>query len=202
MAEHEEGNQLFSFTYTEIKKNNYPADIIAYIDKKLIDTQAKHVAFKHEHTDIFFELSQKVKFDNTILGIHRGSSVENEYLRIINMSESTCPRAVRFVISKDGRIWSDNTHWTLAYLYKYGLNTKVNDIPMYIIDLRTLKPVIYDFNGVVFDSLADIKNAIIASKQIQERLDSGWRPENISFKIGNLYHDLEILVKNNHRNLE
>lgn len=118
------------------------------------------------------------------------------------MSKSICPRAVRFVISKDGRIWSDNTHWTLAYLYKYGLNTKVNDIPLYIVDLRTLKPVIYDINGVVFDSLADIKNAIIASKQIQERLDFGWRPENISYKIGDLYHDLEILVKNNHGNLE
>lgn len=192
-----ENNQLLSFSYMEVKKNNCTTDIVSYINTKLIDTESKHVAFRHKHTDIFFKLSQKVKYENTILGIHRGSSVENEYFRIKNMSEAICPRAVRFVISKDGRIWSDNTHWTLAYVYKHGVDTKVNDIPLYIVDLRTLKPTIYDFDGVVFDSLADIKNAIIASKEIQSRLDAGWRPENISYKIGKLCQDLETLVENN-----
>lgn len=84
-------------------------------------------------------------------------------------------------------------------MYINMANTKVNDIPLYIVDLRTLKPTIYDFDGVVFDSLADIKNAIIASKEIQNRLDYGWRPESITYKIGKLYEDLETLVKNSNQ---
>lgn len=44
------------------------------------------------------------------------------------------PRAVRFVITKDGRIWSDNTHWTLAHLIKNGMDVMVGDIPIYVVD--------------------------------------------------------------------
>lgn len=95
----------------------------------------------------FFEYSNLVGYPNTILGIHRNASIQNEYFRIQNMSHSICCRAVRFVISKDGRLWSDNTHWTLAY------------IPMYIIDFRESFPIIYDKDGVVFDSVYDIKCA-------------------------------------------
>ena len=80
------------------------------------------------------------------------------------MSNSSCLRAVRFVITKDKRIWADNTHWTLAYIYKYGLGAKISDIPLYIIDFRSKLPIIYDCEGVVFDSISDIKKSIAAAK--------------------------------------
>ncbi len=80
-------------------------------------------------------------------------------------------------------IWSDNTHWTLAYIYKNGIETKISDVPLYIIDFRNKIPDIYDCDSVFFDSLSDIRRAIGAARTIQERLDLGRRPENISYTI-------------------
>lgn len=180
-----------SFSYTAFKKDNWPLDIISYRDILLTDVESKHVAFKDDATNIFFELSEQVEYENTILGIHRTSIIQNEYLRIKNMSQSPCLRAVRFVIAKDNNIWSDNTHWTLAYIYKYGLETRISHIPLYIIDFRNKLPVIYDCEGVVFDSLSDIKKSMAAAMSIQKRLDLGWRPQNISYTIGQLYRDIE-----------
>lgn len=183
-----------SFSYVAFKNSNWPLEILSYKDVLLINTESKHVAFKNDTTNIFFELSAQVKYENTILGIHRTSIIKNEYMRIINMSQSPCSRAIRFVIPKDNNIWSDNTHWTLAYIYKYGLETKIADIPFYIVDFRNELPVIYDCEGVVFDSLSDIKKAIAAARSIQERLDLGWRPQNISYTIGQLYSDMEMIA--------
>ena len=182
------------FTYVAFKRESWPLDIVSYRDELLVNIESKHVAFRNDATNIFFTLSELVGYENTILGIHRTPVIKNEYLRIKNMSESPCLRAVRFVITKDNHIWSDNTHWTLAYLYKYGTQKKVCDIPLYIIDFRSSTPVIYDCDGVVFDSLSDIRNALAAAKSIQERLDLGWRPENISYTIGQLYCDMEKIV--------
>lgn len=183
------------FSYVAFKKNNWPSDIASYMDTLLVNTESKHVALKNDATNVFFQLSEKVEYNNTILGIHRTSIIKNEYLRIRNMSNSPCLRAVRFVITKDNRIWSDNTHWTLAYIYKYGLETRTIDIPLYIIDFRNEFPVIYDCEGVVFDSLSDIEKAIMAAESIQRRLNLGWRPENISYTIGQLFYDMEKIAK-------
>ena len=187
-----------NFIYITFQKDNWPSDIISYREILLTDVESKHVAFKNDSTNIFFELSEQVGYANTILGIHRTSIIENEYLRIKNMSQTPCLRAVRFVITKDNNIWSDNTHWTLAYIYKYGLDTKIADIPLYLIDFRNKIPIIFDCNGVVFDSLSDIKQAIEAAKNIQKRLEFGWRPRNISYTIGQLYFDLEKIVKSSY----
>lgn len=184
-----------SFIYIVFKKDNWPSDIISYRDILLTDVESKHVAFKNDATDIFFELSEQVEYENTILGIHRTSIIQNEYLRIKNMSQSPCLRAVRFVIAKDNNIWSDNTHWTLAYIYKYGLETRISNIPLYIIDFRNKLPIVYDCEGVVFDSLSDIKKSMAAAMSIQKRLDLGWRPQNISYTIGQLYRDIEKIAK-------
>lgn len=184
-----------SFSYVAFEKDTWPLDIISYRDILLVGIESKHVAFKNDATSIFFELSWKVGYENTILGIHRTSIIKNEYMRIKNMSQSPCLRAVRFVITKDNNIWSDNTHWTLAYIYRHGLETRISDIPLYIIDFRNELPVIYDCEGVVFDSILDIKKAIAAAKSIQDRLDLGWRPQNISYTIGQLYRDMEKIAK-------
>ena len=183
------------FSYVAFKNNNWPLEILSYRDILLINTESKHVAFKNDATNIFFELSEQVGYENTILGIHRTSIIQNEYMRIKNMSQSPCLRAIRFVITKDNNVWSDNTHWTLAYIYKYGIKTRITDIPLYIVDFRNKLPVIYDCEGVVFDSISDIKRAIVAAKSIQERLDLGWRPQNVSYTIGQLYCDMEKVAK-------
>lgn len=188
------GEKIYEFTYIKFDDINFPKSVLDYISTKLIDVESKHVAFLEQRTKIFFALSEKVKYDNTVLGIHRNATIQNEYFRIINMSKSICPRAVRFVITKDARIWSDNTHWTLAHLIKNGMDVMVGDIPMYVVDFRKKIPCIYDKEGIVFDSLYDIKSAIASAKRIQERLDIGWRPCNLSYKIGDLNTDIRNLL--------
>ena len=126
------GTQIHSFQYVDYRLEKVPISIIEFLSKRIEDIESKHVANFKESTRIFFELSEKVGYPNTILGIHRNSNIQNEYFRIQNMSQSLCNRAVRFVISKDGRIWSDNTHWTLAYLLQKGANSLVSE--------RTKKP--------------------------------------------------------------
>ena len=189
------GENISKFTY--ISFDDDPAlSIQNYLSTKLIETESKHVAFFNNKTKILFELSKKVKYNNTILGIHRNATIQNEYFRIKNMSESTCFRAVRFVITRDNRIWSDNTHWTLAYILKYGMDVTIMNIPMYIIDFRQDVPIVFDKDGTVFDSLLDIKSAIASAQRIQKRLDRGWRPCNLSYKIIYLNNDIcELLTE-------
>lgn len=189
------GENISKFTYIEFDDSNPASSIHNYLSTKLIEVESKHVAFFDDKTKIFFELSQKVNYNNTILGIHLNATIQNEYFRINNMSRSACPRAVRFVITKDGRIWSDNTHWTLAYLLKHGMNITIMDIPMYIVDFRKDIPSIFDKNGAIFDSLFDIKSAIASAQRIQDRLDRGWRPCNLSYKIIELNNDIRDFLK-------
>lgn len=184
------GEHIHYFQYVDYTFEKKPNLITDFLCKKIEEVESKHVANYKDDTRIFFRFSEKVGYPNTVLGIHRNSNIQNEYFRIQNMSQSTCNRAVRFVISKDGRIWSDNTHWTLAYLLQKGRNTLVSDIPAYIIDFREIVPTIYDKEGVVFDSIYDIKNSIASAKRIQERIDLGWRPIKFSYTIKQLHSDI------------
>lgn len=188
------GEHIRTFQYVNYEKENPPFTIASYLCKKLEDAESKHVADFRNCTKIFFEYSDLVGYPNTILGIHRNASIENEYLRIQNMSQSICHRAARFVISRDGRLWSDNTHWTLAYILEKGTEVLVSDIPMYVIDFRESCPIIYDKEGVVFDSIYDVKCAIASAKRIQERLDLGWRPSELSYTIKQLHQDILSII--------
>ena len=189
------GENISKFTYISLDDDS-ALSIQNYLSTKLMEVESKHVAFFNDKTKIFFELSKKANYNNTILGIHRNATIQNEYFRIKNMSESACFRAVRFVITRDERIWSDNTHWTLAYLLKYGMDITIISIPMYIVDFRQDTPIVFDKNGTVFDSLFDIKSAIASAQRIQKRLDSGWRPCNLSYKIIDLNNDIcELLIE-------
>lgn len=188
------GEHIKTFRYINFENENSPLTIADYLCKKLEDVESKHVADYRDSTTVFFEKSNLVGYPNTILGAHRNAIIRNEYFRIQNMSHSLCNRAVRLVISKDNRLWSDNTHWTLAYIVGMGSDILVADIPMYIVDFREPYPVIYDKDGVVFDSIYDIKCAIASAKRIQDRLDLGWRPTELSYTIKCLYQDILSLV--------
>lgn len=98
---------------------------------KLKDTQSKHIVCFENHQDIEM-LSHKVGYEYLRLGSHRKySRIASEIERINNMSISGSKRPARFVITTDGRIWADNTHWTIAYLLN-NPSAKIIDIPSYI----------------------------------------------------------------------
>ncbi len=184
------GEHIHNFQYINDKADNIPSALKEYLTKRIEDVESKHVANYSNETKRFFKYSEVVGYPNTLLGFHKNSNIQNEYFRIINMSQTVCNRTVRFVITKDNRIWSDNTHWTLAYLIQNGHTTLLSDIPAYIIDFRNLYPIVFDKDNIVFDSLYDIKSAIASAKRIQDRLDLGWRPSEDSYTIRQLYNDI------------
>ena len=49
---------------------------------------------------------------------------------------------------------------------RYDKSTLISNIPFYIIDFRNSLPIVYDCQGVVFDSISDIRKTITAAKNI------------------------------------
>lgn len=47
------------FLYFTFEKNNWPLDIISYMDTLLINTESKHVALKNDATSIFLNYLKK-----------------------------------------------------------------------------------------------------------------------------------------------
>lgn len=159
------------------------------LNLKIADTEAKHIVCPWLHEDMV-ELSSKVGYDYLILGSHRcNSRTESEKERIHNMKNTSYKRPARFVISRDGRVWADNTHWTVSYVLN-DPSALIKDIPSYIVDFREELPTIASINNSVYDSVICIKNAISSAYSIQERLDKGWRPLPLSFKISDLINEL------------
>lgn len=116
------------------------------------------------------------------------------------MSQTTCLRAVRVVITQDGKIWSDNTHWTISYLIRYGKNTKLQDIPFYVIDFREDIPIVVNYNYTLFDSITEIKKAVNSARNIQIRLNNGWRNNGLNYTIGELFSALVKIRDENSNN--
>lgn len=179
------------FLYKEINDINDNEKVHYLIDTKLLDVQSKHFALPNNNSHLN-ELSIKVNYDYPIFGSNHNAVISEEKNRIVNMSKSSCERPVRFVIDNLGRVWADNTHWCIAYIIKYGNDITIGDIPMYIVDFRNHIPEIINVNNTVYDSLSHIKNAIICAKEIQNRIDQGWRDIDVSYCIKNLMKELEL----------
>ena len=67
------GEKIYEFTYIKFDDTMCPDQIKSYASTKLIHIESKHVAFLDNNTKIFFELSEKVNYGNTVLGIHRNA---------------------------------------------------------------------------------------------------------------------------------
>ena len=169
---------------------------------KLLELECKHIPYLDDQTTRLHQNSLNVGYDNDILGSHRiYTNIFDDIDRIYNMSQTTCLRAVRIVITQDGKIWSDNTHWTISYLIRYGKNTKLQDIPFYVIDFREDIPIVINYNYTLFDSITEIKKAVNSAQNIQIRLNNGWRNNGLNYTIGELFSALvKIRAENSNNN--
>ncbi|MFI3166468.1 MAG: hypothetical protein R3Y45_09405 [Bacillota bacterium] len=175
----------------EVIKDDKYKTINELLDVCLKNLECKHISNINERTTILNNNAIKVGYDYHIFGSHRvENAISSEIDRIINMSNSQCDRAIRIVITRDGRFWSDNTHWTLAYLIKFNLNVKLRDVPFYIVDFRCKTPQIISYKDTLFASVYDLENAVNAASAIQERIDIGWRTSNLKYSINELGQEL------------
>lgn len=173
---------------TLIDGNSALIEIQKLLPLRLISLECKHIAYIDDKTSKLHENALEIGYKNYILGSHRAyTNIFDELSRIHNMAQSSCLRAVRIVITRDGRYWSDNTHWTLSYLFRYGVETKIQKIPFYVIDFRNENPIAINHAFTLFDSVTEIRNAVEAAHSIQKRLDIGWRTKELSYTIGDLF---------------
>jgi len=181
------GEFITSFRYEEDK-----------IDKeirnaKLVDLECKHVASRLASQ--IYEASIASGYKNVVLGSHRNGTLESENCIINSMAnDSSFNRPIRVVLSKDNRLWCDNTHTAIAYLRRGDDNISLADVPFYLIDIRDKIPLIISVNGTIIPSIIDIKNAIACALRINNRIDLGARPENMTWTVGNLKEDIEMLM--------
>lgn len=177
------------FAYIDIKEPSDKEIKMYHLDMKLAETESKHIVYPYLHGDMV-ELSNKVQYDYLVIGSHRrNSKVPSETERINNMKNASCKRPARFVISRDDRVWADNTHWTLSFILN-NQSACIKDVPSYIVDFRNEVPTIININHSVYDSVSCILNAIECAYAIQKRLDNGWRPISIKFTINDLLNEL------------
>ena len=114
-----------------------------------------------------------------------------EYNKICEMSKSLNLRPIRIVITSNGKIFVDNTHWAIAYMKRFGQDIKLSDVPFYIVDFNFEKPYIVDVKGTVIKNEQDIKRAVNAAGDVEERIQKGWRPRQISYLLGDFAIELE-----------
>lgn len=170
-----------------IKANENSKEVKEILPIPLKKLEAKHIPYINNKTNILHANAVHAGYTYDVFGSHRSyTELPDEVERIKNMSFTPCLRAVRIVLTTDGKIWSDNTHWTIAYMLKYGWNTQLKEIPFYIVDFCHDIPTVIDYNHTLFDSITEIRNAVKAAQNIQERIGFGWRAGNLSYKIEEL----------------
>lgn len=173
---------------TIVDGNNNSPEIQKLLPLKLTNLECKHIPYVDNKTKKLHQNALNIGYNNDIFGSHRiYTDIFDELGRIHNMAQASCLRAVRIVITQDERIWSDNTHWTISYLFRYGKDTKLSDIPFYVIDFRTEIPTVINYSSTLFDSITEIKKAMNAAKNIQERLNMGWRNNGLNYTIEDLF---------------
>ncbi|MCL2540355.1 MAG: hypothetical protein FWE53_02865 [Firmicutes bacterium] len=160
------------------------------VNTKLVDIEVKHIAAVSKSTQKIYELSEKVGYQWALLGARKEFGIDEAKERVEGMSKSWIERPIKIVLTKDKRIWGDNTHWTMSYVKKYGPRTKLNEVPFYIVDLREKEPVIVNVKGSVKLNDADITATITAAQEINKRLSLGWRPKGIYYTVADLMKEI------------
>ncbi len=130
-----------------------------------------------KENNTFVKLAKQVDSKWVLFGPHRGLNEEDripfELNRISNMASSSNNRAIIIVKTNNKKYFSDNTHWTLTYIQRFGNNVKLKDIPFYIVDFTSKKPLIVDYKNSVIKNDEDIQNAINSAKNIERRIKQG-----------------------------
>lgn len=167
------------------------ASLVKDIDKNIGHKALRLVQSKHipqnmvgDRANLFEKLSQKVGYKYIRIGLYRGYTHRKDISFVHGLANGEIS-PVKIVITKDGRLWADNTHRALACMIKYGKETTINKIPHYYVDLRGEFPIIVHKPKSL--AMPNLNIAVLYAKEIQERLLLGWRPQNISFTLGELF---------------
>lgn len=161
------------------------------LELNLLDLECKHVMqIDSKLTEELYERGIIAGHSCFVFGSHRNGTMESECKIIESMCDSDFKRPVRIIKDKFGRIWADNTHSVIAYLYRNKFKATLKEIPIYLVDLSRKPYKIVDIDNTVLDSIGDIRNAIACAERINNRIDLGYRPLDLQWTIKDLMQQL------------
>jgi hypothetical protein len=164
------------------------------LNKKIIHLECKHIMKICNSTQEVYDRAIKAGHQWCIFGSHRNGTLESEKEAIAKMVTSSFNRPMRVVITKDNKIWADNTHSAIAYILRYGKDTFIKEVPVYIVDTRLSISKIVSVNNTVNNSVEDIKSAIACSERLNKRINDGYRPITLSWMIEDLISQLNYCI--------
>jgi len=135
-------------------------------------------------------LASTVGYSYSDVGSNLCLTIEEDRQRVREMAQCRQQRPIKVVITRDCRVWADNTHWSISCLLRLGLHARLGDVEYYIVDLRRgMQPNarIVGCPPSLYGSARAL--AINNAWAIQRRLDRGWRPLNLSYTLGALAID-------------
>lgn len=173
-------DDLVSFNGIYNLSENMPEEIL---DMRLTDLLCKHVFNTTNPTDDrawkLLMASIDVGYNWCLWGTHSGHIQDFGYHmnKIIKMENDGYEHALRIVkckydFSDSTYYWCDNIHSSIMYLRKYGLDTRLRDIPFYVIDITGTTPLVLSYNNSVRNSDEDIRGAIQCAYKRKDRSNS------------------------------
>jgi hypothetical protein len=149
--------------------------------------ESKHIPqnLENAQSDIFDSLARKVGYHYSRIGAHQGLTQVEDVDRVRLIASNGSLRPMRVVISKDGRLWADNTHTGLALLLRCGAAAELADIPCYFVDLCGIVPRVIHRPSTLIEPYLSV--CVSKAKWLQWRIDLGWRPLTLSFTLGELF---------------
>ena len=168
------------------------------LDKKLLDLYCKHVISKNTNQNIYTNGIES-NYPGTLWASKRRHDMTDKEVcmmenDIINkMIIDDFKRPARIIVDKNCNLWADNTHTIISHI-KRGKKT-LKEIPFYVVDLSSSNILVLDFKASVCNNKEDINGAIEHSLLINERIEKGWRNNNLLiWTIKDLCNELNMLM--------
>lgn len=175
------------------------ADYEQMLDVRIKDCICKHVLrLGSDKANKVYQISESIGYQKVIWGYGQGLSVFPTRNKTINMWKMQAMiydgviRPVRLVIDKNGVLWVDNLHTAIKDILVLGDDTKLSDIIVYIVDMRTSPVTVVSINDSVVKNFNAIVGAIKSAKDRLERVSS--ELYDVGYTIGNFMEDNEITL--------
>ena len=152
---------LYTDDYAEYRK---------MLDVKITDCLCKQVLTLNtkKAQEVYME-AQRIGNQKVMWGYEQNLSnypAKNREVQLMSIQKmifDLFDRAIRVVIDKEGFLWIDNLHTSVKDVIVYGVDHKLIDSNVYIVDMRGDIPKVVDIDGSVSDSVFDITNAVACS---------------------------------------
>lgn len=172
-------------------------DYSEYLDRHVADCLCKHVCrCDSDKAKALVDASVQIGYYYVWWGYGEMLWTDPERNRMVQLSRvqrfiyDNLTRPIRIVIDKDGDMWLDNLHSTLAQVLCQGMDVMVRNLPVYIVDMRSEIPKIIDGNCLVMFDYKKIQKLLIASKDRCRRVSS--EVKTVGYTISDFIKDNDI----------